>query len=76
MIKSRHTLARCDMCGDMVICADCGNNCCNAGTKEVDGKRCGCNEAYEHQSAWCGDPSSVTFANDVRPAGVCASGAG
>ena len=67
MIESRHTLANCTMCGDMVVCADCGNNCCNGGTKELHGRACGCAEAYSHQTAWYEDPRSVTFAKDVRP---------
>lgn len=67
MITSRHTIGHCDSCQtDMVFCADCGNNCCNAGTKDVDGKPCGCSEAYEHQDALYADPDSVTFANDRR----------
>jgi hypothetical protein len=64
---SRHTLSYCALCeGDMVICADCGNNCCNAGTKDIDGKPCGCDEAYEHQTMFWKDPSNITFAKDIR----------
>ena len=73
MIESRHTLSNCEMCGDMVVCADCGNNCCNGGTKDVNGKPCGCDEAYAHQTQWCKDPASVHFAADVRPLGGSAS---
>jgi len=52
-MKSRHTLSYCKMCEiEMVICADCGINCCNGGTKEVNGKKCGCKEAYEHQDLY------------------------
>lgn len=50
----------------MVVCADCGNNCCNAGTSEINGVRCGCAEAYEHQSAYWKDKTSVKFAKDDR----------
>lgn len=50
----------------MVICADCGNNCCNGGTKEINGKSCGCVEAYEHQTLYCKDKKSVKFLNDKR----------
>ena len=58
------------MCGDMVICADCGNNCCNAGTNTFEnGERCGCKEAYEDQDAWHKDPNCVEFARDIRPLG-------
>lgn len=67
VIQSRHTLSRCSLCEcDMVLCADCGNNCCNAGTGEVDGKRCGCDEAYEHQAAYWKNNDSVRFAKDSR----------
>lgn len=53
----------------MVICADCGNNCCNAGTGEVNGKRCGCDEAYAHQTAYWQDKKNIKFAKDTRNAG-------
>lgn len=69
MITSRHTLSHCELCKtDMVICADCGNNCCNALTGEIDGKRCGCKEAYAHQAAYWEDAFSVIFAKDSRNA--------
>lgn len=32
-----------------IICPKCGNNCCNGGTGVVDGKHCGCEEAYKFQ---------------------------
>ena len=67
MINSRHTLSNCSMCGDMVICADCGNNCCNAMSGKTRGiKDCDCDEAYEHQTLYCQDKESVKFANDRR----------
>lgn len=67
MIHSRHTLAHCNICEcDMVICADCGNNCCNAGTGDANGERCGCDEAYEHQKAYWYNSDNVQFANDKR----------
>ncbi len=50
----------------MVLCADCGNNCCNAGTGDVDGKRCGCDEAYAHQDLHHKDPAGIQFAADDR----------
>jgi hypothetical protein len=69
-IQSRHTLSYCPGCeAEMVICADCGNNCCNAGTGEVNGKQCGCDEAYAHQEAYWTDKDSVRFASDVRRRG-------
>ena len=51
MIKSKHSVAFCELCDtNMVICATCGNNCCNGGSGQVDGKTCpDCDEAYEHQ---------------------------
>lgn len=67
MINSRHTLSFCSHCEcDMIVCADCGNNCCNGGTGDVDGKRCGCEEAYAHQDAYWKDRSGVQFVRDVR----------
>jgi hypothetical protein len=66
--NSKHTLSYCALCeGDMVICADCGNNCCNASTGTLEnGERCGCDEAYEDQAAYWKDPTSVEFAKDIR----------
>lgn len=61
MIKSRHTLSYCDSCGEMVVCADCGNNCCNGGSGKSFGKNCDCREAYEHQAEYWKDKQSVTF---------------
>lgn len=51
----------------MVLCATCGNNCCNAGYGEVDGKKCtDCPEAYDHQDAYWKDKDNVRFAKDSR----------
>jgi len=50
----------------MVICADCGNNCCNGGTRDINGSPCGCDEAYEDQEAHSKDPECVKFAHDIR----------
>ena len=38
----------------MVICPICGNNCCNGGSGEIDGKKCEiCYLAYQYQAlAW------------------------
>lgn len=67
MIASRHAIKHCALCEtDMVICADCGNNCCNAGTNDIGGRPCGCSEAYEHQGVLWKDPTNITFANDLR----------
>lgn len=39
----------CCLCeSDMIRCPKCGNNTCNGGSGEVNGKRCGeCEAAYE-----------------------------
>lgn len=68
MIRSRHTLSHCDLCQcDIVICADCGNNCCNVSTQVLDdGSMCGCQEAYAHQDVMWEDPFGITFAKDER----------
>lgn len=69
MIYSRHTLSHCNLCEtDMVICADCDNNCCNGGTGEVNGKRCGCKEAYEHQDVLFEGRKSIKFAKNTKNA--------
>ena len=66
-MNSRHTLAYCGGCQtEMVVCADCGNNCCNASTNTVNGKMCGCEEAYAHQDAYWKNPNSVRFVKDER----------
>jgi len=44
-----------DYCGickcAFVRCGICGNNCCNAGHGEIDGKECpGCESTYELQA--------------------------
>jgi hypothetical protein len=46
-----HRWADCEMCGRMVVCGKCGNNCCNGGYGEMDhGIVCdACPEAYEVQ---------------------------
>ena len=52
MIKIQHHWDYCNMCGPMVRCGKCGNNCCN-GTygKLKNGSECdACAEAYEIQT--------------------------
>lgn len=63
MIYTKHKKSYCGLCEtDMLICATCGNNCCNAGYGEVDGKPCtDCPEVYRIQDAMWSDPNSVTF---------------
>ena len=54
-IISPHTKSFCSMCGDMVICATCGNHTCNCGRGETIsvGVPCpDCEQAYEH-AAMC-----------------------
>jgi len=64
-IKSRHTLSYCGLCRDMVICADCGNNCCNGSSgRGLGTSECNCDEAYEHQTLYYRDKSSIEFLND------------
>lgn len=68
MINSKHTLGYCHHCSsDMVICNDCGNNCCNGGTGEIEGKPCGCEEAYTHLIIYINDCNMIKFAKDIRP---------
>ena len=47
---TQHMWELCPMCGPMVICGICGNNCCNGGSgsgyKDID---CDCHEAYDLQ---------------------------
>lgn len=48
MIK--HYWSDCEMCGRMVVCGKCGNNCCNGGYGEINGITCdACPEAYNIQ---------------------------
>lgn len=44
-----HKWGYCDHCEhDVVLCGKCGNNTCNGGYGEVDGKQCDvCESAYE-----------------------------
>lgn len=47
-----HHWETCAMCGPMVVCGKCGNNCCNGGYGLIDGKECGaCPSAYDKQDA-------------------------
>jgi len=64
-LVSKHILSYCDLCqSKIVICASCGNNCCNGGSGQVPVGGimvpCGdCDEAYEHQEKYLADPDSV-----------------
>lgn len=61
-IYSRHTLAHCYLCGYMIRCATCNNNCCNGTYGQVSGKDCpDCPEAYEHQDRYYKNESSIRF---------------
>src|SRR5690242_5696184 len=38
----------CHLCGPMLRCTTCGNNCCNGGSGEVNGDKCpDCPRVYE-----------------------------
>ena len=70
VVRSKHTLGHCNGCDtDMVLCATCGNNCCNAGHGTLPGGApCpDCEEAYSHQSMLWEHPEWIEFAKDVRP---------
>jgi hypothetical protein len=51
MNKMIFTIGWCDLCeAHYVRCPKCGNNCCNAGYGEIDGKPCDvCPLAYQYQ---------------------------
>ena len=62
IIPNPHSLDECHMCGEHIRCGYCGNNTCNGGTGVLlDGKECGCEEAYKvsdayfkhKMSCWC-----------------------
>ena len=46
-----HKWDECPMCGPMVVCGKCGNNCCNGGYGTLpDGSTCdACPSAYDLQ---------------------------
>jgi hypothetical protein len=52
-LKRDHFWSECDLCGPMVICGNCGNNCCNGGFGTLsDGSACSeCESAYDKQNA-------------------------
>ena len=60
-MKTKHHLSYCDTCCDyMVICATCGNNCCNGGSGKINGDKCpDCDDAYEVQSLYHADPNLI-----------------
>ena len=47
----KHIIDYCRACeSKMIRCGTCGNNCCNGGYGQVDGKVCvDCQSAYEEQ---------------------------
>ena len=50
--KFKHYWSVCKICGPMVICGKCGNNCCNGGYGYLEnGETCdACPSAYDMQS--------------------------
>lgn len=57
-MTNEHKWDICGLCGPMVVCGYCGNNCCNATYGEVDGETCThCEEAYSLQEQ--GPPSEL-----------------
>ncbi len=48
-MTDKHYWLHCSLCDhEVVICGKCGNNTCNGGYGEVDGKECDvCPSAYE-----------------------------
>lgn len=51
-MSAQHHWDNCDLCGRMVVCGKCGNNCCNGGYGTVDGAQCdACPSAYALQGA-------------------------
>lgn len=53
-----HKIAYCGTCRqNMIICGTCGNNCCNGGSGQIDGKLCpDCDEAYDIQTEYWASP--------------------
>lgn len=51
-MKTKFTWGWCNFCKcQYVRCYACGNNCCNGGYGEVNGKKCKvCPEAYDYQN--------------------------
>ncbi len=47
-----HYWSDCEMCGRVVVCGKCGNNCCNGGYGTLpDGLKCdACPSAYAMQN--------------------------
>jgi hypothetical protein len=70
MNKHGHYWAYCNHCQrPIVICGNCGNNCCNATFGEYpNGSECQiCDDAYDFQSLGLGDNPVIDFANAPEP---------
>lgn len=67
-MQTKHLLGRCELCEtDMVICATCGNNCCNGTYGGEPGNWCpDCPNAYDVQDLYFKDPDAVEFAGRGR----------
>jgi hypothetical protein len=59
-VPRRHYWSMCPLCGWMVVCGKCGNNCCNGGYGTVaTGHECdACPSAYDMQSKGIGAPTN------------------
>jgi hypothetical protein len=58
-VSYNHFWSKCDLCGDRVICGNCGNNACNGGVgRYKDGTTCpACDSAYKIMQA--DDPKKI-----------------
>lgn len=68
--KFGHYWAFCTHCdGPMVICGNCGNNCCNGGSGEYDdGSKCQiCLDAYDFQALGQGDRPLIDLSDRPEP---------
>jgi hypothetical protein len=65
-----HFWAYCGHCQrPIVICGNCGNNCCNGGSGEyADGSKCEiCNDAYDFQDLGQGDNPMIDLIDRPEP---------
>jgi hypothetical protein len=61
-IVTAHIPGVCGACGPRLRCKTCGNNACNGGYGEVDGKKCpDCPDCYDVQAVWWENADAVEF---------------